>query len=210
MVIEILRCTAQRHKRCLDRDPLAVVYFYCNRNEEQRGDPTAIMQAMVKQLSILLPESTESYGLPKSVVAKYDERVKEGFSSGPLGFKECQDLIVSLLDTSPKTTIVIDALDECDPTKRCQFLEALETIATTSQKLVKIFISSRDDDDIVLRLRNMPNLYIEATDNQGDIEHFVRREINLSIQKSRLLRGSVPDELRRRVVDTLIENARGM
>jgi hypothetical protein len=211
MAIETLGYSAQRCGNHSGNEP--VVYFYCNRNEEQRRDPTAIMQAIVKQLSLLLSASHESlgsYGLPEPVVAKYEERSKDGFSSGPLGFHECQDLIVSLLDMNPQTTIIIDALDECDPTKRGRLLKALEILVGSSTKLVKIFVSSRDDDDITLKLKNVPNLYIEATDNKDDIERFIQREITLSIQESRLLRGNISEELKKKIISTLIENAHGM
>jgi hypothetical protein len=211
MIIESLRSPVQSHESHPIHQPVA--YFYCNRNEEQRRDPTMIMQAILKQLSLLLSEShdfRETYGLPRPVVTKYNERIKEDFSSGALRLQECKELILSLLDMNPQTTIVIDALDECDPTKRGQFMEVLKTIIISSKTLVKIFISSRGDGDIVLRLDEVPNLYIKASDNKADIERFIRREIALSSQGSRLLRNDISGKLKERIINTLVENAQGM
>lgn len=179
-----------------------VVYFYCNRNEPERRDPTTIMQAIVKQLSLVFP------GLPKPVVAAYDERFKSGLASGALRFEECHTLLVSLLDLYPQTTIIIDALDESDPEKRGQFLELLTTIMHSSASLVKVFISSRDDIDIKLALENVPNLYINAQDNREDIARFIHREMRNSIKNRPLC--NLLEKLKNQIVSTLADKANGM
>lgn len=51
------------------------------------------------------------------------------------------------------TTIVIDALDECNSNERQYLLDSIEQILQDSFSLVKIFVSSRDDQDIVCTLR---------------------------------------------------------
>lgn len=178
-----------------------LVFFYCNRNESQRQDPTAILQALVKQMSLVLPAA----GLPKPVVAEYDKRVKGGLAAGPLQFQECHGLLVALLDIFPKTTIVIDALDETDPIRRGQLLEVLTTIIHSSASVIKIFVSSRDDIDIKLKLEKVPNLYIEAQDNSEDIECFIKREMT---KKPRLYH--LRDEMKDQIVSTLIKKANGM
>lgn len=197
MVIETMGSPLQHskiHQKC---EP--VVFFYCNRNEPQRRDPTAIIQTIVKQLSVVLP------GLPKPVVEEYDKRVNH--SPAPLGFQECHGLLVSLLDIFPQTTIIIDALDESDPVERSQLLEVLTTIMHSSNSVVKIFISSRDDIDIKLKLEKVPNLYIEAQDSKEDIENFIYREVTQS--KGRGF-SQLPDGLKRKVMHTLLEKANGM
>jgi hypothetical protein len=184
----------------------ALVYFYCKRDEPDRQDPTKIMQSLVRQLSVQLP----AHGVPKPVLDEYEKREKNAFSSRYLSFRECQKLIISLLDIYPQTTIAIDALDEINRKSRKPFLEALSTIAQESKSLVKIFVSSRDDDDIILQLQAVPNLYVDAADNAGDIERFILREINSSIDRQILLRGEVDDRLKRQIISSLVEKADGM
>jgi hypothetical protein len=188
------------------REDEAVAYFYCNRNEPDRQDPTKIMQAFVKQLSLQSPEC----GLPKPVVAEYDKRSQRGHAAGRLEFRECQELMVTLLNSFRRTTVLIDALDESDLTKRGNFLHALKKIIDTSTSLVKIFISSRDDGDIVLRLNEVPNLFIEARDNRQDIERFVKRELTRCIEERTLLSGNVSSDLKGEVSTVLINKANGM
>lgn len=205
MVIDTLESQAQNCGGSQWRGP--VVYFYCNRNEPLRRDPTVIMQAIVKQLSLARPNFP---GLPKPVVAEYDKRAGDGFASGSLGFQESYELVVLLLGMYSQTTIVIDALDECDPKERWRLLEVLGTIIQSSTGLVKIFVSSRDDIDITLELANVPNLYVDARDNGGDIERFVCREVAQSIESRRLLCGQITDELKEQIISTILAKAKGM
>lgn len=178
-----------------------VLYFYCNRNEDQRRDPTYILRALLKQLSLAMPLA----GLPKPVVEEYDNQSKDGFASGPLGFRCCSGLLRSLLAIFPKTTIIIDALDESYPAERGRLLDLLEAFMNLPENLIKIIISSRDDVDIQLRLANIPNHYIEAQDNQDDIERFINREM---ATKTRLFQ--LPNELKGQVISTLASKAEGM
>ncbi|KAF8244964.1 hypothetical protein K440DRAFT_507396, partial [Wilcoxina mikolae CBS 423.85] len=119
-------------------------------------------------------------------------------------------LIVTLLNSYRRTTILIDALDESDPKKRANFLHALKKIIDTSTSLVKVFISNRDDGDIVLRLNEVPNLFIEANDNSHDIERFVQRELTRCIEERTLLGGNVSTELQAEVSAVLLSKANGM
>jgi hypothetical protein len=206
MVINTLQLSTgdSCRKKCGEQG--ALVYFYCKRDEPDRQDPTKIMQSLVRQLSVQLP----GHGVPKPVTDEYEKREKNAFSSHHLSFQDCEKLIVSLLDIYPQTTIVIDALDEIDRKSRKPFLEALNTIAQESRNLVKIFVSSRDDDDIILELEAVPKVYIHAADNAGDIERFILREINSSINRRMLLRGKVEDNLKMQIISSLVEKADGM
>ena len=51
--------------------------------------------------------------------------------------------------------------------------------------LVKIFVASRNDQDIVAELETVPNLFIKATDNLKDIERYIIREFEINPRFSR-------------------------
>jgi len=123
--------------------------------------------------------------------------------------EEATKLIVSLVDHHP-AVIVIDALDECDSAKRQDLLLALQTIVKISKNVVKIFLSSRDDNDLVSQLTQYPNVAIEAPDNKMDIENYVSFQIRKAIEEKRLLCGNVSEDLKTHVIETLIEKADGM
>lgn len=186
------------------REALAI--FYCDRNEPKQRDPGQILRSIVRQLSCPEPGSE----LLRPVVDKYHEAKKGGFATGPLDPDECRDLIIQLLPSYPQSNIVIDALDECDKMTRSKLLSVLAAIMASKPNLVKIFISSRDDDDLVLRLNKVPTIRISSKDNSEDIARFVQSEIDTRIARRELLRGNVPNDLRDYIIETIIKGADGM
>ncbi|KAH0537657.1 hypothetical protein FGG08_005570 [Glutinoglossum americanum] len=184
------------------------IYFYCTRNasEKERSSPTAILASLVRQMSCL-----EEGGLIlQPVREKYDERKKQEFTSIPLNLEESTNLIIALAAYRPLTTIVIDALDECDQASRPDLLQALERIIHCSSNLVKVFVSSRDDQDIVCHLADCPNLEIQADKNQADITSFVNSEVHRQISRKQLLLGKPTPELTSLIIQRLCNGACGM
>jgi hypothetical protein len=184
-------------------------FFYCSRNtaERSRSNPEAILASIVRQLASLEP------GLPllDPVITLYKQREAQGFASGSLRIGESSALIIQLVENYPLTTIVIDALDECDPEKRADLLETLETILRESSRLVKIFVSSRDDQDIVCHLQDYPNLEVACDRNLDDIVSFVKAETQDLIKRRKLLRFSNnKEELKEVIMDQVTKGANGM
>jgi hypothetical protein len=184
-------------------------FFYCSRNaaEPARSSPAAILASIVRQLSSL----QLSDPLLHPVVNSYQRTEAEGFASGPLRVEESYALIIQLVEHYPLTTIIIDALDECDPETRADLIETLERVLQESTRLVKIFISSRDDQDIVCHLQGYPSLEIASYKNKDDIAAFVRAETNNLVQRRKLLKfSSSKEQLQKLIIDQVIEGANGM
>ena len=188
-----------------------MAYFYCARNaaEPERANPDEIMRSILKQLSY----TTLQQPIREPVAGKYKERKEEADNDGceptKLTLQECEGLILALLETNP-ATIVIDALDECDPARRSELLLALDRIREKSASLLKVLVSSRDDQDIVCQLKNSPDVLIHATNNYEDIENFVLLQVNQSIKDKKLLSGNVTEGLKTRIISSLIGGAQGM
>ncbi|KAK2038169.1 hypothetical protein LZ31DRAFT_132749 [Colletotrichum somersetense] len=189
----------------------APVYFYCSRNpaEPGRSDPSRIVASIARQLS------TPVAGGPllEDAVRIYEKREEDAFASGPLRIEESKDLILKLLDRykDATMTIVIDALDECAEVSRGRLLDLLEGLLKISPCLLKIFVSSRDDQDIVYKLDDYPNLNLSSDSNSTDIELFVQRETTYLISRGALLRSSPrQEELCSKIIDELTGNAHGM
>lgn len=184
-------------------------FFYCSRNpaEPMRSSPKAILASIVRQLSSLEP----GFPLLDPVVTSYKKEETKAFPSGALRIEESCALILQLVEHYPLTTIIIDALDECDPEKRADLLENLEKLLRDSSNLIKVFISSRDDQDIVWHLQEYPQLEIASNKNRNDIEAFVRNEEKELINKRKLLKYSdAKEELTALIIDKVIEGAAGM
>ncbi|KAB8295087.1 hypothetical protein EYC80_007025 [Monilinia laxa] len=203
-VIEYLKNRAQQ--RC---DSAPIAYFYCARNvnEPERADPTELLRNILEQLCSLDAETP----IRKPLSNAYLSRKKEARGRKPekLNLEETVDIILELLETNP-ATIVIDGLDECDPIKRNDLLLALQKIITKSNSIVKVFVSSRDDHDLVCHLVNSPNLYIHAADNTEDIVIFIRSRVQEAIRDGKLLCGRVSDRLKNIIIGRLIKEANGM
>jgi hypothetical protein len=185
------------------------VFFYCSRNpgEPARSSPRSILASLARQLSSVEPGSPL---LPPSVNL-YKKEQAEGFASGQLQVDDSRQLITQLINLYPQTTIIIDAMDECDPDTRYELLEALEAFLQDSSSLVKIFVSSRNDQDIVLSLSSYPNLEIASYRNSDDIARFVNAEVARLTKARKLLRHSASQaEMKTLIIDKVTEGADGM
>jgi hypothetical protein len=191
--------------------PAPILYFYCARDatEPERADPDEILRCILKQLCSSGSDQPIQEPVVKEFKTRKEEAEDDGCEPTKLTLTETVGLIVTLLDSNP-ATIIIDALDECDPCRRHELLAALDRIIQESASLVKIFVSSRDDNDIVYRLRHSWNVYINAGDNSKDIERFVQAEVEQSIQNGRLLGGNVSQELKNQILMALGSGAQGM
>jgi len=184
------------------------IYFYCARNpaEPERAKPDAILRRLVRQLS----SRTPGEAILDPVLKTYEAREKNAFAAGPLTLEESTDLIIRLSQNRGLTTIVLDALDECEPSLRDDLLNALTEILQIPNGLIKILVSSREERDIVCHLADCLNLEIKATKNQADINHFVNSEVDKLIRSKKILFGNVSKDLRQEIKDVLCEKAQGM
>lgn len=148
--------------------------------------------------------------IPAAARQIYDVRKKDAFAAGPLTSSECVKLMIKLASQRTFTTIVIDALDECDLSSRAELLESLDQVVEESAGLIKILISSRNDRAITCHLEGFPNITINAHDNHTDIARFVEHEVDTMIKSKKLLWGKVSTDLKKLIKETLCERADGM
>jgi hypothetical protein len=181
----------------------ALAYFYCDRNESIRQDPELILNSFARQLSV----SQNGDAIQRSLVQLYYQKRKTGFASGKLKMEETRDILLQLVRIYAQTTLVLDALDECDKETRTQLVDILDTLVTQSPKPVKIFISSRPDRDIKHRFECGPNVHIKATDNRVDIAKFVDDKLKNSPDH---WRNSISPDLKREIRETIVNKSEGM
>ncbi|KAK2764808.1 hypothetical protein CKAH01_15747 [Colletotrichum kahawae] len=189
----------------------APVYFYCSRNpaEPGRSDPSRILASIARQLST----SSSPSSVLEPAVAVFTQREETAFASGPLHVDETKGLILQLLERykDATVTIMIDALDECNPATRDILLDTLEYLLNASACLLKVFVSSRNNQDIVYNLRKYPNLTLSSDCNTADIELFVRSETTRLVAKGSLLCYSErKEELGDKIVHELTCGAHGI
>lgn len=128
-----------------------------------------------------------------------------------LSIEESKQLLIALSAGFLRTTLIIDALDECDTQTRAKLFNVIEEVVSLSKRNpVKAFITSRDDGDVRRKFKNSPNVYIEERDNSSDIKHYIEIEIEACIHREEILDGNVSKDLQGRIISALEAGAHGM
>jgi hypothetical protein len=183
-----------------------MVYFYCNRAEENRREPRSILNTLIHQLA----QTDSAEDLLRPIVDTYREREKAGQESSQLSLAESQKLLIQLTDIYSRTTICIDALDEVKNGKRIELLRSLKHVISNSKNLVKIFATTRMDPDILFQFQIFPKIDLQPDDNVTDINQFISNKVQSAIDDGLLLHGEVQDELKAEIYDVLCKRSKGM
>ncbi|KAJ6102335.1 Galactose oxidase/kelch beta-propeller [Penicillium sp. IBT 16267x] len=190
----------------------AQAYFYCSRgtSEPQRANAQQVMACIIRQLSAQYAEKS----LPTPTLSLYKKmNLTDGSRRGP-DLEECQTLAVQLTEVFARVTIVVDALDECDIEERGELVDALEYISNESTSLVKIFLTSREEGDLRIRLNMHTGIQVTSLENGFDIEKFVNFETDRLVAKNQLLTfirlKSAKQELKAFIKESIITKANGM
>ena len=128
----------------------STAFFYCARStaEPERAKPAEIMGALLRQLASSKPDLPVKEPVAKEYEARRKKAREDCSALKKLTVQDCTRLIIDLTKNHP-ATIIVDALDECEESTRHELLEALDDIISNSAEIVKVFVCSRDDIDIV-------------------------------------------------------------
>lgn len=104
------------------------VYFYCYRQDPVRSGPKEILRNIIRQLVIGLWKAVGRQGaIHKSVHDLWKNSRGQGISST---FPQWEECLLALINIYPRTTIVLDALDECSEEYRQTFIKLLIKLGT--------------------------------------------------------------------------------
>lgn len=182
---------------------IGFAYFYCDRTDPSRQEAKHVLQSVVRQLSTT---SKNPEGTQIKLYELWKQKQEEGYTE--LSFEECKDQILATLGEYPKTTILIDALDEiADRDDQIKLIEAVNSFVSKRKWSTKVFISSRPDAMFERELRAASNLAIDADDNLDDIQRF----IELSIPElDRRVTSGVFSKMKTKIMDKLLKHCQGM
>jgi ankyrin repeat domain-containing protein 50 len=122
-----------------------------------------------------------------------------------LGFEDCQSQLLSSINLYARTTLVLDALDECNPESRYRLIDIIEDLLRNAARPLQIFVSSRADGDIYQRFNSRPFITVQALHNQEDVSRYVKE----NIARHRYWK-DMNATLKQDIVDVLIEGSDGM
>ncbi|CAG9993752.1 unnamed protein product [Clonostachys byssicola] len=173
-------------------------YFYCKRDEEDRSQPVPILRSLVRQLSSPFQRLGE--------IHQEVQTLAQNMEAQALTFSVslCQNILAKLVSSYRDTTIILDALDECNMDKRNHLMDCLSQLIDRQSNL-KIFISSRKDADITRHFESQPIIEIQAINNQHDIESFVKEELARDQRWD-----SLKPKLKDKIISTLHRMSQGM
>lgn len=185
-----------------------LAYFYCNHAEAQRRSADDIIRSLVKQLAVGLGKRK----VHESIARLYESKKDSGFASAHVTFEEAETVFPELIKAFPRVSIVIDALDECFQEDRSRLIDFLNSmVETVPESHLKIFISSRRNDDIARQLRKEANVGVEAKDNGEDIVKFVKDKIeNDSRRRERQGMQPITQELKNEIASIFKTKSHGM
>ncbi|OAL43917.1 hypothetical protein IQ07DRAFT_649707 [Pyrenochaeta sp. DS3sAY3a] len=192
------------------------VFFYCSRESDEnqirkdpRSKPEVILATLARQLSLV----DDGVSLLEPAITFYQKyRRGEGYNPGELVFQDSVNLIEQLLKKYSSATIVIDGIDECDAERRRSLIQDLKTIMRSSTNtVVKIFISSRSEHDIDQELKECTNIEVNSTRNGTDLSMFIKKKTKDMIRNGELLhRSTRRTEMQDYIIAKLIDGATGM
>ena len=118
-------------------------YFYCERGGHERSAPVDIIRSILRQLC-----QDSAKCILEPVKNAYDAKKKQNQHATSKFTIECTQLIIAISTIAPSITVLIDSVDECDSAKRWEQLEFLSKISSKAVDPVRIFLSSRSDENI--------------------------------------------------------------
>jgi ankyrin repeat domain-containing protein 50 len=176
-------------------------FFYCSRRGvKERRETVGILQSYVRQLST---PANKPEAIRNDLRVLYVKSISAGFT---LGREECKKQLLESVNLATKTTMVLDALDECEPSPRRELMDVVDYLLSNSKKPLKIFIASRPYDDIRRRLLSKPYISIGTDDNEDDIRKYIQEQMDKHIE----VWEGLSEELQNRIFRVLLKGASGM
>lgn len=173
------------------------IHFYCNYGESERRETLSIIKSLLKQLSMRFEK------LDPNMVSYFDNATS-------LTAKSSEILFTAALSRFDKVFIIVDALDECCEGERESIVASLTRQLKIEGCHVKIFLTSRPENDLRRLLKDSHNYHIDTNDTLKDITPFVAAAVADYIKSGKLLGGEVTPVLKEDLIKTISSEAEGM
>ncbi|KAJ9255993.1 hypothetical protein DTO195F2_6041 [Paecilomyces variotii] len=141
-----------------------------------------------------------------------EEAIHIGEKPAALTVEETVDLICEHGRLTP-FTIIIDALDECGSQQRGVILSALEEIRQRCRDVVKIFVSSRHEEDLAAYFSKGEVLEVTSQVNEKDLKRFVKKQVENFVRRWSTMHDETTvalQQLEKDITNVLVTGAQGM
>ena len=178
------------------RSDYVIAFFYCDYKDPRKQDVSKVFETILAQIADQNPAVLDQLQQMSTTCRKAEIRCSP---------KVLQEFVIECLALPDQTSIVIDALDECNNTD--ELLHLLQVIIMTRPKL-RLFLTSRREYDIEMGLSDLPQIHFAAGAIASDIEAFVQSQLQTLVSKGKL-RVRDPN-LKSEIREALCDNADGM
>ncbi|KGO42946.1 Major facilitator superfamily domain, general substrate transporter [Penicillium expansum] len=176
-----------------------LAYYYCKRTEGHRDEkPDDVIRSLFRQLAA--PDQNSK--ISKDVQSLFLQ-MKNKTSSPDINI--CKEQLVKLVNEYSRTTIVLDALDECDKRTRKVLFDFIDRLQSCSEKPIRVFFSARPDPDIKKPFGDHSTIQTRTTDVNGDIRLLIEEKV-----KDIQCWNDMSEENQMETVDKLLEKGAGM
>lgn len=183
----------------VDLGKTGVAYYYCDYADHRTLETVSILGTIIMQLlrTIQIPAKVQ-----EDIFRIYDNGLRTPMVEELIGVHN------SVIKNFSEIYIVIDGLDECDKDTRHDILSYIKEIAISNISLVRVFVSCREEDQILHSLKLHSYIHLTASMLSDDIESFVVNSVSSRI-KSEDLKIRNP-ALEREIIAELMAKADGM
>jgi hypothetical protein len=187
----------------------AIAYLYCDYQDQKSQTTIHLLGSLAQQLAL------QADSIPAEAWLLY--RRHDRGASTP-GVEEFVQLLAHLLDARnfSQSFLVVDGLDELQGESKVELVEALlrvqEIVASkvSSGFQFSLYLSSRQDPRIDLRIRESEHVRLSFAANHQDLEFYARSKILDSSRFKAAKRLQQDTSLADTIVGTIVEKAAGM
>ncbi|KAF5013361.1 hypothetical protein FDECE_608 [Fusarium decemcellulare] len=199
VVVDSLLATAATHQNSA---PFA--YFYClsTESEPERSSADEILRSALRQLAMTQTHN----GVRDTLASEFELRSKSarlrGLDLPKLTRKKCVDLIIEVANEDP-IVILLDAVDQIQDEHRYALLKCLDRIISEAANVVKVFVTSRNDNEVFSALPTAKEIMITRDNTHNDMAQFILQKID----DARLIFGNLSSETRDSLANALLVGA---
>ena len=175
-----------------------VIYYYCDYADQRTLQTTHIFGTLLQQLL--------GGHIPKDL----ETQMIGAFQNGRHvpATDTILRLVCSAMNENAVTFIILDGLDECDRAAQEDIMTLLNQLEALQKTAAKVFITCRDEDQILRSLPQFSRIHVTAATVNRDIECFIAGSVQSRIANGKLKVRSPGME--QEIVSELTSKAQGM
>ncbi|KAI9764110.1 MAG: hypothetical protein M1840_008670 [Geoglossum simile] len=189
-VVEHIKATCKRDCHC------QYIFYYFDFNDSKKQEVASLLRSILAQLA---SRDLKTLNEVESLYRQNDRGKQQPDK------KSLLSVLLSVLQSPPRTYLIIDALDECS--QRGEMLKVLSNIYQRCSKEVNILVTSRKEYDIELVLDDLATsiIGIQQTAVDSDIRIHVKNCLAEDVKLKKW-----PPVVKKEVEDALVRGAHGM